>query len=144
MEEKVVKYEDLKETKASNKLFSVLSATKEKWVAGIPGGGSGTEYSFKIKIATKQKLVFAHLWIDNYKYPLYVANNSALISDKPIEYSDGDEITLRASVLSKEKYEQSAAPIKYEGDALISYTSNGLIHCMVVENITEIPTINRP
>jgi len=124
--------------------FKLLNASKENWVAGIPAGGRGTEYFFKIKITTQQKLVFADLWVDNYMYSISVANNSASISDKPIEYGNGDEITLRASVLSSQNYELSKAPVQHAGDALIGYTSNGITQYLIVENITEKPTLNRP
>lgn len=45
--------------------FTLLEATSQDWTAGVQGGGKGTEYYFKVHIATSRELQFDSAWINN-------------------------------------------------------------------------------
>jgi len=49
--------------KQQNSYFEVLQATSRQWVSGVPGGGSGIDYRFNIKIKTNRPIKFDSIWI---------------------------------------------------------------------------------
>jgi hypothetical protein len=134
-----------KEPAKKEEHISVLSATSQSWVAGIPSGGSGTEYYFNTVIHTNRKLVFDTAWIANRAFGLFVSNNSKSISSKPVTYSKGDTIMLRISDLkNKGTQKQSNPPVKLEGAALIRFTADGEKEYYTVKEIKRLEGENRP
>ena len=128
------------------KYFKLLSAISENWTAGIPSGGSGTEYYVKIKIITTEKIVFDTLWINNTAFETFISKESTSVSDKPIQYSKGDIITVRATELKNQNIKPATVipPIKYNGAALIGYRINGKQEYFTVTEIKKQSSRNRP
>lgn len=54
--------------------LELISATRQSWVAGIRGGGAGTNYEFSCKaLSSSEKLVFEGLWVENVFLPFTVS-----------------------------------------------------------------------
>src|SRR5258708_7398852 len=79
--------------------IKLIEASSQRWTSGIQGGGRGTEYYFKIKVLTNEKIDFDSAWIGNKVFKPYLANNKPVISDKPVTYQKNDTITVRISDL---------------------------------------------
>ena len=124
--------------------IKLIDASSQNWVSGIQSGGSGTEYYFKIKILTEQKIDFDSLWVKNESFKTYLANKGNGISGKPITFSKNDTITLRASDLSKKNNTTLKTPINYKGVALLRYFVKNKEYYLSIEKIKTIPSINRP
>ena len=129
--------------------FILLNASSEDWTAGIPNGGRGTEYYFKIKVNTQGKMLFDTAWINNKTFGIYISKGKGLISNTPTKYSYEDTIILRVSdihskPIANKNTENNNLPIKYDGAALISYTVNGKKEYYTIKEIKKQPTINRP
>lgn len=126
--------------------FKLISAISENWTAGIPSGGSGTEYYFKIKIMTSDKIDFDTLWTNNKSFATFISKESTSISDKPIQFGKGDIITIRATELKNQNIKQAIvnSPIKYKGAALIGYHISGKREFFTVPEIKKQSSQNRP
>jgi hypothetical protein len=101
-----------------------LEAHYSNWVAGVKGGGKGSDYSLRL-ISIDHKLSFDSLWVNNRGLSL-----------KEKDWS-GDTITLTASYFKSPRHipEAETAPIPHEGEALISYTQNNKTHYLEVPKI---------
>ncbi len=126
-----------------NKHFTILKATSQTWTAGVHGGGSGTEYFFKIIVNSKKELKFDFAWINNIKYEIFLAKESPFISEAPIKLDKGDTITLRVSAM-KNNNTKSESPFVFDGEALISYKIKNKQKYQVVKKITTEESPNRP
>ena len=104
----------------TNNYFKLLNATSSSWTAGTAGGGTGTEFYFKIVIKTKQKIVFDSLWVENHSSKIFISKKQKSISSAPIDYFKGDTITLRIS-MSNNNLKQVKSPKKISKGALLSY-----------------------
>ncbi len=126
--------------------FKLINTTSESWTAGIPSGGSGTEYYFKIKITTSDNIKFDTAWINNKAFEIYISKETNYVSSQPIKYGNGDIITLRVSNLKNQNTESVNVnpPIKYDGAALIGYTVNGKREYFTVKEIKKVESPNRP
>lgn len=126
--------------------FTLLSATSENWTAGIPSGGSGTEYYFKIKITSSDKIIFDTLWINDNAFETFISKESTSISDKPVQYGKGDIITVRVTELKNQNIKPVTVipPIKYNGAALIGYRINDKRKFFTVKEIKKQSSPNRP
>ena len=129
--------------------FILLNATSQDWTAGIPGGGRGTEYYFKIKVNTKDKMLFDTVWVNNKAFGIYISRGKGIISNTPIKYSYGDTIILRVSDIHSKQIENKNTennnpPIKYDGAALISFMVNDKKEYYTIKKIEKQQTINRP
>jgi hypothetical protein len=124
--------------------LKLIESTSESWHSGINGGGSGTEYYFKIKIITDKKLVFDSVWVNNKCLASFLSSNNNTITQNPILFSKNDIVSLRVSDLSLSKTPSSVAPIKYKGDALLRYYLNGKIKYLIIKKIVPKQSINRP
>ncbi len=127
-----------------NDSFMLLDASSQNWTAGTPGGGSGTEYYFNVKISTAKQLQFDSAWIDNKSFPIFLSKDQSGISSKPITFSNGDTITLRASALVNPNIKSSTSkpPINYTGAALISYKVKDKLAYYIIKEIVTKPTLN--
>lgn len=146
LNEEKQKYYSNETDNSSNTFFTLIEAKSKKWTAGIPSGGSGTEYYFKIKITTSEKIKFDSAWVNNKAFQLYISKETSVISNKPIEYTNGDIIILRISdIINKQQNLKIARPpIKYNGKALIRYYVNDKRYFYAIKEIEQIKGANRP
>lgn len=130
----------------NNKYCVLLNATSRPWVSGVASGGRGIDYSFGVRITTQQEIRFDSAWIDNRAYAVAVSKETARVSNQPVTISNGDSIVLRVSVLAgnASQARESRSPIRYSGEALISYTVNGKKHYLIINEITSQKVHNRP
>jgi hypothetical protein len=126
----------------TNNYFKLLSATYENWTAGIPNGGSGTEYYFKIKITTYEKIAFDSVWVNNKAFEIFIFKENGSVSSSPIKYGNSDIIMLRASDLKNSM--NVKPPINYTATALVGYLINGERKYLTIKEITKQSTANRP
>jgi hypothetical protein len=124
-------------------VLKLIDASSEKWISGINGGGSGTEYYLKIKILTAQTIKFDSIWMNDKVFGSYLANNKKSVSNNPTTFSKNDTVTVRVSDFSKNKTIKAKYPIKYTGAALLRYYVNGKIRYLKIDSIKTIPNINR-
>lgn len=143
--EKLVEATPSQQNEPNSSQIELINATSQKWVAGIQGGGSGTEYYFDVVVQTDDQLEFKDLWLkDGLHQDIYVSRNQPSVSASPVSFQKGDTITLRASVLNEASQVLESAPIGFNGAALIGYFSNGSQQFQVVNAIGQLPTQNRP
>ena len=130
---------------SKNSFFTLLSATSQSWTSGIPSGGSGTEYFFKIKITTTEKTTFETAWINNKAFEIFISKETGSISNVPIKYGNGDTIILRVSDLknSNANSVNTEQPIKYDGAALIGYSVKGRNEYFTIKEIKKQSSPNR-
>jgi len=121
-------------TCTNNKYFKLLSATSSSWTAGTAGGGTGTEFYFKVVIKTKQKIVFDSLWVKNRSNKIFITKERKFVSNAPVEYSKGDTITLRIS-MSNNNIKQVKSPKKISNGALLSYRINDKLKYYTINKI---------
>lgn len=128
-----------------NDFFSLISSASTGWTAGIPSGGSGTDYFFKIKITTSAEISFDSAWINNKAFKIFIAKESGGISNDPIKYGYGDEIILRVAELNNphSKSIHSSPPVPYNGDALIGFTIHDKQEYFTIKEITKQSSPNR-
>lgn len=129
----------------TNDSFTLLSATSQSWTAGIPSGGSGTEYYFNVKIKTSHQLLFDSAWINNNAFKIFLSKDKTPVSSEPITFSKGDSITLRVSELinPNAKTTKSNPPISFTGAALLSYRVKDKPAYFIIKEITRLPSLNR-
>lgn len=126
--------------------FKLLSATSQSWTAGIPSGGSGTEYYFKLKITSADNLKFDTAWINNRKFEIFISKETAAVSSQPIKFAIGDIITLRVSDIRNQniKTENLKPPLNFEGAALVAYRANDKQNYFIIKEIKKQSSPNRP
>jgi len=118
--------------------LKLLEARYENRTSGIRGGATGREYFFKVLVLTSDKLTFDSAWMKNYGYDIFIANESTVVSNSAIQFSKNDTIILRISDVSgKPIKKNSAAPIEYDGSALVRYNTRSKTSYLVVKEITE-------
>lgn len=127
--------------KKSNPI-KIMDATKQSWVSGAPGGRSGTNYSIKVYVNTKQKLEFKNLWLgaDNV---LFDVSLYAQERQKKIQY--GDSVQVSSNVITGEKKnpdDRKRLPLDYKGAALIECTVDGKARYFIVQEFKEIPVLH--
>jgi hypothetical protein len=141
---KSVNNTDLKRISKSD-AFSLLEATSQNWTAGIPSGGSGTEYYFTVKINTADRVTFDSAWIHDKAFGLFISKNVTSVSQEPVQFSKGDTITLRVTDLVNQNVTtvNSKPPFSFEGAALISYKVKDKQFYYLIKEITRLPPLNR-
>lgn len=141
---KSVNNTDLKRISKSD-AFTLLEATSQSWTAGIPSGGSGTEYDFTVKINTADRVTFDSAWIDAKAFGLFISKDVASISQEPVQFSKGDTITLRVTDLVNHNVTtvNSKPPFSFDGAALISYKIDDKQFYYLIKEITKLPPLNR-
>jgi hypothetical protein len=131
---------------ATNEFCALLSASSQRWFAGVESGGKGVDYSFNVRITTHQEISFDSAWIGNRAHAVAVSKETARVSNQPVKISNGDSIVLRVSVLAENVAEarESRPPIAYSGAALLSFTVNGKQHYLVIKDIKSKQASYRP
>lgn len=134
---------------STNGYFRIVRSTSQEWVAGIRGGGKGTDYFFKVEITTDDDLHFDTVWMKNRAYALFATKEKPGISSQPIVFSKGDVIVLSASEVHYEN-EQSQGFIEQDppqsiaGDALIGFRVNGNSMYFNIQEIEVLEPSYRP
>ncbi|MCH8902696.1 MAG: hypothetical protein IIA45_02115 [Bacteroidetes bacterium] len=128
---------------SSNEYFHVIEATFSKWVAGIEGGGSGTEYYFKTYITTREPIGFDSAWIAGAGFRIFIAREQGPVTNQEIQFTSTDTIILRVSAHDKIK-QKVAPPFDYKGAALLRYSLNGIYLYHIIDLMKEVPSTNRP
>jgi hypothetical protein len=134
---------------STNDYFAIIRSTSQEWVAGIRGGGRGTDYSFRLEINTDKELQFDTVWMKNRAYPLFVTKDKPGDPSQPGVFSKGDVIVLTASDVEYEQaqsqgYIEQAPPQRFEGDALIGFRVNGNRMYLNIQEVEVLEPSYRP
>ena len=121
----------IEKSKQINSHFTITKANYQTWTSGIHGGGSGTEYFLYVKINTNN-LLFDSLVIGNESLKLKAIKRNQAVSDKPITYKKGNELTLRSSGGNRYK----------DKKITIYYKVNNKNFNREIKNIKKIESIN--
>lgn len=119
----------------------ISSATQQNWVSGAPGGRTGTKYSIRVYIDTKQKVEFTNLWIGSQNVAFDVEFFSL---DIPKKIQFGDSLLLVHNKLNNEnntKADAKRLPIHYKGFALIEAVVGGKARYFIVKKVTSLPDL---
>lgn len=134
--------------------FTLLAATAQPWRAGVPGGGSGTNYTFILQKNVAGKVQFDSVWVAGAQLPLSVKPRQQTTESR--QPAQNDTITLLAAAYAagprtgkrREEGPNAAAPAKYpvalKGEALIRYTVNGVSRYYAVPQIETRGIVARP
>ena len=134
---------------STNGYFTMIRSTSQEWVAGIRGGGRGTDYFFKLEITTDQDLQFDTVWMKNRAYALFATKEKPGGSSQPIVFSKGDVIVLSASEVHYEQAQsqgfiEQGPPQSFAGDALIGFRVNGSRMYFSIQEIELLDPSYRP
>ena len=124
--------------------IKLVDATFQLSTSGIQGGANSTEYYFKLKILTPEKIDFDSIWVSNKVFKPFLSNNKPVISDQAPSFSKNDTIILRISDMKVNASFSAKAPIKYQGSALLRYKVKGSSHYLVIKQIKSVQGVNRP
>lgn len=105
--------------------FSLIESFSQEWTSGIAGGGSSTEYSFRLIMLTSDKIDFDSAWIGKNAFKVYLANTSKVLSNRSVTVAQNDTATVRVSFSSGAKPSFAPPPFHFAGAALLSYRLNG-------------------
>lgn len=122
----------------------LIEATSERWSSGQNGGGSGKEYTIKIKILSSAKIEFDSLWINNISLSTFLANDGPAISSGPKNISKNDIVIVRCTEINSVKNKTMKAPIKYKGEGLLRYFINQQPNYIVIKKFKLIKNTNQP
>jgi hypothetical protein len=78
----------------------LLDSYYEQNTPGPRGAPKSTEYFFKIRLNTNNKVLFDSVWIADSCFPVFVSPLSGPISSTPTSHKKNDVILVRASSLS--------------------------------------------
>lgn len=126
--------------------FTFIEAGMEDWRSGIPGGGKGTEYRFKLVVKSAD-VRFDSVWMNNCAFKVAVSKRQTTVSSQQVTYADGDTIMLLVSdVISnnRAKRDSVAPPISYTGAACLGLYAGDRRRFFVVTEIKKNKTIDRP
>jgi hypothetical protein len=111
----------------------LLDSYYERNTPGLLGVPTSTEYFFKVRLNTVEKVLFDSIWIAGRCLPVFVSPLSGPIYSTPITYKKNDMILVRASTLSSEG--TTPPPIEYKGEALIKYSVAGQPKFLIVREL---------
>jgi len=126
------------------KLINASCEIRNNGINRTKASSARSEYYFKIKILSKEKVTFDSLWMNGASFKTYLSANQKFISGKPVTFAVGDTITVRASETSKENRPKSNAPIRYKGAGLLRYYVNNEPFYLTIDNIKFNNSPNRP
>jgi hypothetical protein len=134
--------------------FKLTDATSQGWTAGMAGGGSGTEYSFKVQIHTRESIRFDSVWMNNKAFKIQAVKGK--VYDPKSILQKNDTIDLRISdVIPGKSHDMDGnnppsaspakhAPVSYTGAALIRFYVNNKAHYFTVSQIRKLEPVNMP
>lgn len=141
--------------------FIVLHANSQRWIAGIRGGGTGTNYEILV-VAKKSSAVlqFGKLLIGdkilNVSFSHKPLNDEPLVISDKTEFAAGDTLVLKASVMhpgeripsdnrnQNEETDEPKSKVKMKGEALICYKAGKKKKSFSIEKFEELPRLNYP
>ena len=137
-------------TATAQKHFKVIEATSMSWSGGMAQSGSGTTYSIKAILLTKQKVTFDGIWI---------GKEYGLLETHSFSYTDGRALGKGDTVLLTyiiHRYPPNSpmaqmanpinkpVPIYYKGEALIGFTIDKVTRYRSVAKFEQQPHQNYP
>lgn len=136
--------------------FELLEATSQQWISGVPGGGRGNTYKFRLKANTDLKIAFDSIWVDGKQIKLSlspdksgITANNFFASQDTIQLFASDYTSPPVKIGRQDKQEERLvaskpvkAPIAYKGAALLRYTVENVEKFYIVPRITSLPTIH--
>ena len=134
----------------AQKYFRVLSTTSMSWSGGMAQSGSGTTYSIKALLTTKQKVTFDGIWIGK-EYGLLETHSFSYTDGRAL--GKGDTVLLTYTIHRYPPNSPMAqmanpinkpVPIYYKGDALIGYTIDKVTRYRSVAKFEQQPHQNYP
>jgi len=135
---------------SAQKYFRVISATSMSWSGGMAQSGSGTTYSIKAVLLTKQKVTFNDIWIGK-EYGLLETHSFSYADGRAL--SKGDTVLLTYTVHRYPPNSPMAqmanpinkpAPIYYKGEALLGFTINNVTRYRSMAKFEQLPYQNYP
>ncbi|MSQ78875.1 MAG: hypothetical protein EXR21_04255 [Flavobacteriaceae bacterium] len=117
--------------------FKLVNATVTRWTAGIPDGGSGTDYNLSLYLKTNEKIIFDSIWVDGER----------MLCESQLMKKDLMEVrTTKFDIAphNRSDFKPVKPPYFHNGKALIRYTSKGRTHFFVIKNFNELKPINLP
>ncbi len=135
----------IKKHSSTNAYLELIDAKALRSVSGLRGGGSSTEYFFRIKILSDKKTTFDSIWLNHNSFKTYLANNKKISSNAPISFGKNDTVTVRVSdTKGNSKLTEVAAPISCQDEAILRYYVNEKSFYLSIKNIKLIIGPNRP
>jgi hypothetical protein len=138
--------------------FQVLESTSQQWHAGIPSGGSGTEYAFRMVISGNEPVRFDSVWLSEKAFRVQVVKGNMVPYGST--FKRGDTLLLRVSDNRPGKMPGPAGaaashgaveadkvvmpPMHYKGEALLRYYAAGKPHYFTFTGIKKLPPQNMP
>ena len=104
--------------------ITLLTATGQKWTAGIIGDGSGTEYTFTVAIAGTGPVLFDSVDVSGATYKPALIKRGSPVTNEPVVPQQGDTLDLRISVRDAEP-PAPKEPTTGSPQAVLRFTVNG-------------------
>ena len=124
--------------------IGLIHATRQDWVAGIKGGGAGTEYTFTIAITGIEPITFGRVSIGGKDHDALVRKHGGPVTQDPLIPKAGDTLDLRVSVRRPDISSTADTAHAPGAAALIFYTVKGEPRSLPVERIERLAPQNRP
>lgn len=131
--------------------FQIVDATSEAWAGGVKGSGRGVNYRVKLIVNRSSRVLqFDSLWVGERAYNVQASRPF------PFQVDDGfkrkDTVIIYASLHQESDSDGELMPlpqtprppIKYDGDALLSYWLKGKRHFKVLKTVRELPRVDYP
>lgn len=122
----------------------LLKATRQDWVAGIVGGGAGSEYTFTIAIPEKGPVTFGAVTIDRAEHPAVLRKRGAPVTQAAVVPVAGDTLDLRVSVRRSDAANVPDTDSTTSTGAIINYSIGGEQRSLPVDRIERLAPQNRP
>lgn len=122
----------------------LVRATRQDWVAGIKGGGSGTEYSFTVTIAGSDPVIFGAVSIGGVDHVAMVHKRGGPVTQQEVVPHAGDTLDLRVSVRRPEVASSMDTASTPATGTSIHFTIKGEPVSLPVEHIEQLAPQNRP
>ena len=125
----------------------LIEASYEKRNNGINHDRAGSvrsEYYFKIKALSKDKITFDSLWMNDAAFKTYLSANRGFITDQAVTFTKNDTVTVRVSETNTGRKSKCIAPIQYVGAALLRYYVNNKPFFLIIKSIQFNDSPNRP
>ena len=139
--------------------FKLVSATSQRWTAGVRGGGGGVRYVITaVAGQSSKRLKVEHLWVGDHLLPAdaFLAHPSTYGSK---EFVKGDTVLIRASSYRKGELRLaendknmaaepdttlSAPAIKFNGEGLVYFRNGKKRKYLKIEHFQDLPHLAYP
>ncbi len=134
--------------------FEIIEASSQKWYGGARNSGYGTKYELTIiPKADSEVLKFDKLWIGSEYFPVSCFQKGKRIKNDTFGYGDTISIQINKHnnpksipIIEKDSIskENTKAPFKFKGEALLSYTYKSKRKYVKIEKFTEKEPLQYP